>query len=278
MPGAAPLSAADYAAVLAMLESAVAADDRAGFGHAVCSSLVDLFSPCVSVSYTESNEDATRAAAVILPEPTHEWWLRYQPVYEQHMRQHPVLALAIHGGGVLAEPTDWVDADPSRDFLTTALYEGFYSPNGIHSQIAMTVPVGEGGVAAITINRDGTPFSDRERQLLATASPLLGWAHRHVAERAASMIRPEGIGLGTAWKPADATADAARARLMGAGLTTRQADVVLHVATGATNRQIARALAISPDTVRKHLENSYAALGVSNRVAAAAVALGAEGR
>jgi DNA-binding CsgD family transcriptional regulator len=278
MPWPAPLSAADYAAVLAMLENAVAADDRAGFGYAVCSALARILAPCVSVSYTESNDDATRAAAVIVPAPTPEWWDQFQPIYEEHMRQHPVLAVAIKGGGVLAEPTDWEDVDPAHEFLQTPLYQAFYAPNGIHSQIAMTVPVGDGGVAAIAINRDGAPFTARERQVLATASPLLGWAHRHVAERAASMVRPEGVGLGTAWKPADATADAARTRLLAAGLTARQADVVLHVATGATNRQIARALAISPETVRKHLENAYGVLGVSNRVAAAAIALGAEAR
>jgi DNA-binding CsgD family transcriptional regulator len=271
-----PLSAADYAAVLAMLERAVAAEDRAGFGRAVCASLLDIVGPCVSVSYTESSDDATRAAAVIVPEPTPEWFAQYQPVYEAHMTDNPVLALAMRGGGVLEEPTDWHDADPSGSFRSTPLYQAFYSPIGIHSQLVMTVPVGDGGIAGIAINRDGTPFSAREREILAAASPLLGWAHRHVAERAASMVRPAGVEFGQAWKPADATADAARTRLVAAGLTARQADVVLHVATGATNRQIARALAISPETVRKHLENAYAVLGVNNRVAAAALALGAE--
>ena len=42
------------------------------------------------------------------------------------------------------------------------------------------------------------------------------------------------------------------------------------VAAGCTNRQIATALFVSEATVRKHLENTYARLGVTNRVAALA--------
>jgi DNA-binding CsgD family transcriptional regulator len=42
------------------------------------------------------------------------------------------------------------------------------------------------------------------------------------------------------------------------------------VARGYTNDEVARALWISPGTVRKHLENAYAKLGVSTRTAAVA--------
>lgn len=269
------LDSAGYAAVLSMLERAAAASDRAGFGLAVCEDIYAIFSPCVSVSYTESSDDASRAAAVIIPRPEQAWFETYQAVYETYMMQNPLLALAVAGGGRLERATAWTDADASGAFADSDLYQHFYAPNGIHSQIAITVPVEHGGVAGVAINRDGTGFDARERALLNAASPLLGWAHRHVTEHAAPLVRPAGVEWGESWLFEDDASRGMRERLLTAGLTARQTDVVLHVATGATNRQIGRALGISPETVRKHLENAYVTLGVTNRVAAAAIALGA---
>ena len=56
----------------------------------------------------------------------------------------------------------------------------------------------------------------------------------------------------------------------GAGLTTREQDVLGWVSRGKTNAQVAEVLWISPGTVRKHLENAYAKLGVRTRTAAVA--------
>lgn len=54
------------------------------------------------------------------------------------------------------------------------------------------------------------------------------------------------------------------------GLTPREREVLGYVAQGHTNAEVARALWISPGTVRKHLENAYGKLGVSTRTAAVA--------
>ena len=48
-----------------------------------------------------------------------------------------------------------------------------------------------------------------------------------------------------------------------------------HVGSGKTNKEIARLLWVSPNTVRKHLENVFEKLGVSNRTAAASRVFGA---
>ena len=53
-------------------------------------------------------------------------------------------------------------------------------------------------------------------------------------------------------------------------LTSRQWEILRLVAGGATNGQIAHALALSEGTVRKHLENTYARLGVNSRIEALA--------
>jgi DNA-binding CsgD family transcriptional regulator len=53
------------------------------------------------------------------------------------------------------------------------------------------------------------------------------------------------------------------------GLTRRESEALELAARGLTNAEIAGELAISRRTVHKHLENSYAKLGVGNRKAAA---------
>jgi DNA-binding NarL/FixJ family response regulator len=56
-------------------------------------------------------------------------------------------------------------------------------------------------------------------------------------------------------------------------LTTREAEVLLWVARGKSNRDVGEILGLSPRTVNKHLEQIYEKLGVENRTAAAALAL-----
>jgi DNA-binding CsgD family transcriptional regulator len=55
-----------------------------------------------------------------------------------------------------------------------------------------------------------------------------------------------------------------------ASLTPRECEVVVLVAEGKTNAEIARQLWISPGTVRRHLENVFAKLDVHTRTAAVA--------
>jgi DNA-binding CsgD family transcriptional regulator len=63
-------------------------------------------------------------------------------------------------------------------------------------------------------------------------------------------------------------------RRIDAYLTPREQEILAWVARGKTNAEIARLLWVAPSTVRKHLENVYAKLGVSTRTAAAARFLG----
>jgi DNA-binding CsgD family transcriptional regulator len=55
-----------------------------------------------------------------------------------------------------------------------------------------------------------------------------------------------------------------------AGLSSREQEVLAHLVRGRTNREIAEALVISPHTVRRHVENIFAKLGVNTRAAATA--------
>jgi DNA-binding CsgD family transcriptional regulator len=57
-------------------------------------------------------------------------------------------------------------------------------------------------------------------------------------------------------------------------LTSRERDIMSHVATGATNGQIARCLVISEGTVKSHLKHIAKKLNTSSRAAAVAVFVG----
>jgi DNA-binding response OmpR family regulator/DNA-binding CsgD family transcriptional regulator len=56
-------------------------------------------------------------------------------------------------------------------------------------------------------------------------------------------------------------------------LTTREAEVLIWIARGKSNRDISDILGISPRTVNKHLEQVFTKLGVENRASAAALAV-----
>jgi len=56
------------------------------------------------------------------------------------------------------------------------------------------------------------------------------------------------------------------------GLTEREREVFLLLATGQSNPQIGKALFISPKTVSVHVSSILAKLGVTGRIEAAAVA------
>lgn len=114
---------------------------------------------------------------------------------------------------------------------------------------------------------------------------LTGALQRHAADpgRAAEMPLAEGIGatyLGangpdehlfrlsgpSAYSDQDILREATQ-------LTDREAEVLLWLARGKSNREISEILSISPRTVNKHLERIFDKLGVENRAAATSVAM-----
>ena len=58
-----------------------------------------------------------------------------------------------------------------------------------------------------------------------------------------------------------------------AGLTPREVEVLVLVATGLTNAQVAQRLFLSPRTVQRHLNSIYHKLGVNSRTAATRFAI-----
>jgi DNA-binding NarL/FixJ family response regulator len=58
-----------------------------------------------------------------------------------------------------------------------------------------------------------------------------------------------------------------------AGLTDRQVEVLRLLASGCSNREIARRLVVSPRTAEHHVADIYTRIGVSSRAAAAMFAM-----
>jgi DNA-binding CsgD family transcriptional regulator len=105
--------------------------------------------------------------------------------------------------------------------------------------LALGVRNGPDHVVQIWMARRMTSFTQRDRALLVLVAPAL--------ER---LLR--------GW-PMSALPPA---------LTVQERRVLLHVAEGLSNAEIADRLVVAPSTVRKHLENAYRKLGVTNRLAA----------
>ncbi|MFD3927679.1 LuxR C-terminal-related transcriptional regulator [Streptomyces sp. NPDC058614] len=76
--------------------------------------------------------------------------------------------------------------------------------------------------------------------------------------------------------PADPAAAPGDRRAARADLTAREREILTEVALGATNREIATKLGIGAETVKSSLTSSMRKLGVPNRAALVAVALGRE--
>lgn len=95
------------------------------------------------------------------------------------------------------------------------------------------------------------------------------------------VIERGGVRLVCRWLPALTPSDhdtivleEQAAPAVAAGLTRREREVLTWVARGTRSAEIARALAVRPCTIEKHLERIYAKLGVHSRTAAVAVGLG----
>ncbi|MBN9427055.1 MAG: response regulator [Burkholderiales bacterium] len=105
---------------------------------------------------------------------------------------------------------------------------------------------------------------------------LLELAARHGAERDTGLyvVPASGAtGVGATGVGAAAVGDGdAPAAALPIPLTARESEVLLWVARGKTNRDIAEILGMSPRTVNKHLEHVFEKLGVETRTAAAAAA------
>lgn len=101
------------------------------------------------------------------------------------------------------------------------------------------------GAIAVVRDDDEARFSGHEVMLLRRLQPLLEHAYVYAREPAPDAPRPDALAT--------------------AGLTPREMEVAQLVAIGSTNAEIARALHMSLATVKTHLTQIYAKLGLRSR-------------
>lgn len=123
----------------------------------------------------------------------------------------------------------------------------YLQPLGIRDQLKVWLWASRDSAACVSLDRYSSDFDDRDVAVLAVLQ-------QHLAAMRESLM----------------TVPRSAANRRGEPLTVREAQVLSWVARGATNREIADILVISPATVGKHLEHAYEKLGVRNRVEAVA--------
>jgi DNA-binding CsgD family transcriptional regulator len=132
-----------------------------------------------------------------------------------------------------------------RQYHGTGMYADYFGRNGIEHTALVCIAAPAGRSRRLVFFRGrGADFDGRDRLLLSLLRPLLDELYQELERRR----RPV------------------------ADLTARQWELLHLVASGRSNSEIARELVVSKDTVRKHLENIFLRLHVTNRTAAIAQA------
>jgi DNA-binding CsgD family transcriptional regulator len=187
--------------------------------------------------------------AIVEPELDEEWYRLFGELGQENPLYQHYLAT---GDG---RANRFTDVTTREQLEATRLFQDFYRPLGVRHQIAFTLPSQVERVVAIALSRDGSDFSDEERDFLNRARPFLIQAYRNA-------MAYSGLAPGTR---SDLVAP-----LIANGLTAREAEVMSLVAVGTSTADIATRCSLSPRTVQKHLERAFRKLGVTSRSAAAA--------
>lgn len=134
-----------------------------------------------------------------------------------------------------------------RQLHALPMYQFHLGPSGIDDQLKVWLWSSSDSAACVSLDRSDGLFDGRDVAVLAVVQ-------QHLAAMRESLMTASDEALD---QPVEA-------------LTVREAQVLSWVARGRQNREIADLLFISPETVRKHLENAYAKLGVRSRTEAVA--------
>lgn len=135
-----------------------------------------------------------------------------------------------------------------------------------HRPVEMIAKIGEAAPdAAILVVSGSISDEDRRDALAAGAAGFLSKTAEPAMLAATVAALAEDA-------PAPAEGCAATEGAAALGLSPRQAEILNAVARGQTNKEIARRLTVSPETIKTHLSEIFRRLDVGNRVEAIAAA------
>ncbi|HUG24226.1 helix-turn-helix transcriptional regulator [Piscinibacter sp.] len=152
--------------------------------------------------------------------------------------------------------------------------EPVFARHGDAPEIAPVLCVGPRVLRALA-QADWGGALDAQRQAL-----LSGWSAIAASRRVGDTAPPTGArpALATRTHPHQDTVATPRATPFDSPLTTREAEVLARMAAGDSNKLIARALGLSPHTVKRHVANILDKLGAASRGQASAWYVGSKGR
>ena len=246
------LSGSDYRGILELMHVGGEVEGSDPFPEQVLAKLRELV-PCDTVSYGDFDPDFDREG--------HVWraGVRYtgeprapvtHAIVEAHARlafQYPYRPWSSEARRSLR----WSDFFSRREWHALDLYWEVCRALDGEYELELWLATPDGVAGGFGFDSFGRDFSERDKLVLDTLRPHLVQLWRNAAAR-----RRESRSL--------------------ASLTPREREILLWVARGKSNREIAAVLYLAPGTIRKHLDNVYEKLEVSNRAGAVGRALSIE--
>ncbi len=251
----------DLEASLSYLRGLYARRDPEGFKQHVLETIPNLV-PSELTTYNEM--DLRTSENVWRWEPVPSDFAELTEIFANCMDENPCVAYYRRtGDGRATKISDFLT---QRELRKLGYYDEYLRRVGLEHRMSIVIPKPPHSVIALALGRSGKDFSERDRLLLDLLRPHLTQAYDNAA--APPLIREESA------RP-NQTKDVllSRGSLELLGLTDREADILLGIARGKTNKQIATSLYVSPLTVKTHLQHVYRKLGVASRTEALARAL-----
>jgi DNA-binding CsgD family transcriptional regulator len=194
------------------------------------------------------------------------WHLR--PASSEHESLVPIFFENFHefapadhrrltGSGTALALSDFIGR-PTMNRLV--IYNEYYRRLGIEDDLNINVQRGN-VVTCAAVLRQRRGFRNEERELMNSLRPHFkqAWAN------AQCFAHLSAASANTTVQARDWNPELLEVRF---GLTPREAEVLIWVAQGKTNPEVATILGIRPYTVRTHLEHVFSKLGVETRHAA----------
>lgn len=244
--------------VAAMQEAATLEDSAL----AMVSTAMDLVD-CDFGGYSEIDSHFDRSVMYASDPHVITWTNKRIDVWHHYFPHHPVLRYRMANPGVsVVRLTDVTDMS---DFYRSGLYLDLFREMGTRYQVVLHLGLDPSDgrtevafplVLGIQLNRSGSDFSDddlaRLAQLRRYARPVLRQkrAMLHLKLFDSAILTPE-----------------LRRRLLGLGLTDRQAEVAFWMLKGKSNTDTATILDIGAPTVRHHSMAIFRRLGADGRLA-----------
>ncbi len=238
----------------AILNRIYAADDIETFPAAVLPVILELTaSDCAGLCANALLPGDPFIAMAFAAKPQKITWQQFERrMYDDHatarFTSKPAPPRAIRSSDYFSSPAA---------FHATQHYQNNLRPLGMEHEMTLLMDTPLQQRLGLSVARAKKDYSDAEVEVLTRCGPHFQRAFHHAQllaqVRATSAQSPTQT---LAWRQV--------------GITPRESEILRWIATGRTNREIAKLLDIHPATVKTHIENIFKKLEVKTRAAAVA--------